>query len=114
MFLELRKGNGSIHRSGIAEHVQVALLEINDFSPCGIEDKCVADIPFFRNGPIEDLCSRGNLKELERDVFLKNAEGFAHAIASDAATDGEQLNHQPMHERSAMLELAVNRLPGLG
>ena len=87
--------------------MQVALLEINDFSPLRIEDECVPDIPFLWNSPIEDFCPGRYFKELEWDVVLKNAKRFTHAIAGNASTDGEQLGHQLMHERPAMLKLRV-------
>ena len=114
MFLKFREGERSINRNGIAEHVQVALLEINDFSPLWIEDECVPDIPFLWNSPIENFCSGSDFKELEWYVVLKNVESFAHSIAGNASTDRKQLGHQPMHEWPAMLKLVVNDLPSLG
>jgi hypothetical protein len=93
--------------------VQVALFEINNLSPRGIEDERVLDVPFLWNGPIENLCPGRYFKELEWDVILKNAKRFTDAIAGNASTDGEQLGHQLMHERPAMLKLRVERFPSL-
>ena len=113
MFLEFRKGEGSVHWDGIAEHVQVVLLEINDLSALWIDDECVSNIPFLRNNPVENFCPGRYFKELERNEPLKNAKRFAHAITGNASTDGEQLGHQLMHERPAMLKLRVDCFPSL-
>jgi hypothetical protein len=113
MFLEFRKAEGPVDWSGIAEHVQVALLEINDLSPGRVEDERVSDIPFLWNSPIENFCPGRYFKELEWDETLKNAKRFTHTIAGNASTDGEQPGHQLMHERPAMLKLRVDRFLSL-
>src|ERR1700761_811210 len=57
----------------------------------------LADIPLVRNGPIEDLGSRGNFINDERNKTLKDLERLARAISSDAATNWKELLDQSHH-----------------
>ena len=81
-------------RNAVIHDVQIRALKIDDSLAARILHVGVADIPFARHGPIEDLCAAGHFVNRERDVPLDDLERLAKAIAGDAAADGKELGNQ--------------------
>jgi hypothetical protein len=55
--------------------MKVVFREIDDLAPLRILDPCLADVPFLRDGPIENLCTTTNFMDLQRDLSGKTLEG---------------------------------------
>src|SRR6266513_638891 len=89
MVLKFGKRDGPGYRSGVADHVQVILLEIDDLSPLGIKHERVPDVPLLWNGPIERFRPGRNFENRDGNGGLNNAERFTQAIPRYTSTDGE-------------------------
>src|SRR5579859_3324908 len=77
-----------MNRNAVVDDVQIALLKVDDAFSSGIFDVSISDVPFFRNGPIEDLCPRWNFKNPQRNAFANQPQSFANPAAGDASADG--------------------------
>ena len=91
MRFEFCERNFSTKRRTVIEDVQIRLFEINNLVTGGIFDVRVADIPFVRHSPIQDLRSGRHLMDFNRNLTLKNFQRFTKAIAGDAAANRIQL-----------------------
>jgi hypothetical protein len=88
---------------GVTDDVQVVMVEIDDARTGVVGEEGVANGPLSGNGPVKDWRSGWHLVDLDGNVLLKDAKGFSHSGASDAATDWEQTGGQVVHP-----------LPGVG
>ena len=89
--------------------MQVRVAEVNDPVAGCVLDPRVADVPLPRDGPVEDLCARRHLVDIERDLATDEAEGLADPVARDAAADRIQLSDQLVHRPPD--PLGVGKLP---
>jgi hypothetical protein len=65
--------------------VQVGRTEIDNTFSAFILDICVADVPFFRNDPIEHLLAGWTFANGQGNLLTKNFKRFANAVAGNAA-----------------------------
>jgi hypothetical protein len=70
------------------------MTEIDEGFTLRVFDPGVADIPLFRNDPIQDLGPGGHFSNLERDVLLQDSHRRPEAVSSNAPTDGVELGNQ--------------------
>jgi hypothetical protein len=86
-----------MNRCAVVQHVQVARARIDDAAAAAIFDVGVADVPFARDRPVEDLGAGRDFKSLSRDVLSDQVERLAQPVARDAAADRVELRHQRVH-----------------
>jgi hypothetical protein len=65
--------------------VKAGALEVDDARPVGRGDVGVADIPLLRHDPIEHARAARDIDARDRNLFLENVQGGAHAVAREAA-----------------------------
>ena len=97
VLLQLGQGHPCVHRNAVAHDVEVAVREIDDAATVRILDVRVADVPFLRDGPVEDLRAARDLVELQGDPLADPTQGLADPVPGDAPADREQLLHEPEH-----------------
>ena len=107
MLLQLGQRHPCVHRNAVADDVEVAVREVDDAAPGGILDVGVADVPFLRDGPVEDLGARRDLVELQGDPLADPAQGLADPVPGDAPADREQLLHEPEHLGPGLLGIEL-------
>jgi len=99
MRTQLLEGKCPADRHAVVHDVQVRLLEVDNPPPGGVRKPRGADVPLWRDDPVEYTGAGGDLCHLERDDLSHLPEAFSQAGASDAAAYREQLFHQPGHRR---------------
>ena len=109
VLLQLGQGHACVDRHAVAHDVEVAVREVDDAAPTGILDVGVSDVPFLRDGPVEDLGARRDLMQLQGDPFADPAKGLADPVAGDAPADREQLLHEPEHLGPDTVGIEVER-----
>ena len=97
MLLQFGQRHPCIHGNAVADDVEVAVRHVHDAATGGILDVRVADVPFLRDGPVEDLRAARDLVQLQGDALADPTQGLADPVPGDAPADREQLLHEPEH-----------------
>ncbi len=87
MLVEFDTRHSPVHRPAVTHHVEVVSTEVDHATAVGVRDVCVADVPFERDRPIENLGAAGNLAYLERHVLAQDLQRLPDAVAGDASAD---------------------------
>ena len=95
MAFELSPGHRLSDGDAVANDMKIRPAEVDDSFSARVLDIGVADVPFLRNGPVENLFSRGDLMDFEGGVPFQDSQGLAETRAGDAPADGIELRHQP-------------------
>src|SRR4249920_794267 len=103
MPLEFREWHPRLHRNAVVYVVEIVLTEVDNATTVPILDVGIANVPLLGNGPVEDLRSRRDLVDLQRDPLGDPAQGLADTLAGDAPADGEQLLHETEHPGSDLI-----------
>ena len=85
MLLQLIERKLGAHRDAVVDDVQVRLLKVDDLAARGILHVGVANVPFARNRPIEDLGAGRQLVHGQRNAAREDLERRTHAIARYAS-----------------------------
>lgn len=91
---ELVEAQRGPHRRTIADNMQAVAVEVYDPSSALILDVGIADVPFFRDFPIEDRTARRNLMYGKWNVFAEDPQSLPYPLASDTAADRIKTSHQ--------------------
>ena len=86
-----------MNRRAVVQDMKVRILKIDDFFSSWIFDPGLSDIPFLRNGPIENPGAAGNFVNVKRNMFLQERHCFTHALTGDTSADRKQVSNQPIH-----------------
>src|SRR5688572_29149058 len=98
MRLKLVEGQRDVGGGRIAEHMQVAIAEIDNALTIWAQKISVADIPFVGDFPVEAAGAARHLVQCEsRRLPLQVAQRVAYALARQAATDREQIARPSIH-----------------
>src|SRR5215203_5983694 len=98
MRLQLSERHPFIDGRRVTHHMQVAVGEVDDAMSRFICDVATANIPFFRNVPVERLRSRLHLVNSElRYELLQVSECFADTVPREDAVYGKQVCSPLMH-----------------
>jgi hypothetical protein len=62
-----------MHQYAVNQQAQVAFPEIHNPFSAGGSDVGIANIPFLRHVPVEDLCPGGHLERPQRNAALDSA-----------------------------------------
>ena len=77
--------------------MQIRLFEVDDTFALAIGDISILDVPFFRHSPVKNWGACWYFVNGDGQKFLHMGQSFTHAIACNAAADGEQGAHQCIH-----------------
>jgi hypothetical protein len=92
--LQLGQRHGRPHRHAVADHVQVAVAEVDHPPAVRVGDPGVADVPLPRHRPVEHLGAARDLVDLQVELAADDPECPADPVAGDAAADRVQLGDQ--------------------
>ena len=73
-----------VGRYAVPDEMEIVLAKVDNSSTIGVFHKCVAHVPFVRNGPIENLCSTWDVVSTDRNLLFDEAQRIAHAVPRDA------------------------------
>ena len=110
MRLEFGQRHGRMDRGAVVQHMQVGLPEINNPVPLGIFYICVANVPFFGNGPIKNCGSRWHLSGFQRNPLLDHGQSLPEPVARDAAADRIQLGCEAVQLRANLVRVSLIEL----
>ena len=85
--------------------MQVVGAKVDDPIALRILDVRIADIPFSRHDPVEDLGARCHLVDVERNLFADNAQRLPDTIAGDAAAQRKQSTDELVHGHSRVIPI---------
>ncbi len=99
--LQLGERQALVDGDGVADHVDVAVREVDDPPTRGILEVGAPDVPLVGHGPVEDRGAAGDFVQLQTgQVVADDRQGLADAVAGDAAADREQSGRQSVHVRA--------------
>ena len=87
MLFEFAQRNSLSHRHAIAHDVQIGPGKVYDFFSMLVFYVRIANVPFTRNGPVEDLGPRRHFMDLQSDVLAKLIQRISHPVTGDAAAN---------------------------
>src|SRR5947209_3073252 len=87
VLLELTERHALPHGHAVAHDVQIRLCKVDDFFAALVFYVGIANVPFARNGPVENRGPGRNFMNLQGDVFAKLTQRMPYAIAGDAAAN---------------------------
>ncbi len=85
-----------VHRDAVAEKMERGIGDVDDAGSVRPLDPGLADVPFARQRPVEDLRPRRELHRPQRDVLADPRERRPHAVPGEAARERVELLHQPV------------------
>jgi hypothetical protein len=97
MFLQLVQTHFAVYRDAVAHYVKIVFPEINDALALRILYPGITNIPLLGDGPIKNRSAAWNFVDKQRNFLAQPIHGLPKAFAGDAATDGIDLFHEPVH-----------------
>ena len=98
VFQQLLAAHRLVDGHRIAQHVQVAVLEVNDRLAPHILDPSAPDIPLLGHRPVEHLRSRRHLMHRHlRHLLTDHLQRLPEPVARNTAADREQPPRQRVH-----------------
>jgi len=98
MGLEFVEAEFQVHRLGVADDVKVVVFEVREGLPVRAGEGGGGDVPLRRHLPVKAGRAGGDLVDSQAGhVPAQDAQGLAHALAGDAAADGEKPAQQAVH-----------------
>ncbi len=92
----------------IAQHVQIAVLEVNDRLAPHILDPSAPDIPLSRHRPVEHLRSRRHLVNRHlRHLLTDHLQRPSEPVARNTPADREQPPRQRVHPISFVVHIII-------
>src|SRR5690242_7732164 len=77
--------------------MKIGLPKINDALSMLVLYVSIFYVPFFRYGPVKDLCAGWHVVNLDRYMLSNDMQRLANSVTGDAPTNRIQLSHQLVH-----------------
>ena len=90
VLLQLGSAKTSVDGFAVAENVQRMVSQVDEPAALSVGDPSVADVPFGRHFPVEDLGTTRHLGHVERDDVRECTQGVPDAVSGEAAQEREQ------------------------
>src|SRR5271154_487951 len=91
MRLQFVQRHGLVNRRAVVKYVQTVLTEVHNLVSVGPLDEGIPDTPFLGNGPVKNMCSRGQFRCLQRNSGLDQSQSAPDSFAGDAAANRVEL-----------------------
>ena len=107
MLLQFLEPHLAMNRRTIVQDVKVAFLKIDDLPALGIFDPSVSDIPFFRDGPVEDLRICSHFFAGHRPITAQIPQALPQAVPRDAAANRVKVCNNPKELNAFLYSIPV-------
>jgi hypothetical protein len=99
-----------LHGPAVIHDVEIRIPEINDTLACWSSNVGVADVPLFRNSPVENRGSGRDFMDSQRNALPDAGKRAAKAVAGDAAADRIELRCKGMEFCADLRAIAAVQL----